>query len=302
MKEVFLKPQIKNVLLALPGLVIGALSSSLGDWSNRNNVFWIKVVATIIFLIIYMILLVLYSTNEVNERRIKEILKERVKAYEEIMMGIDNICKQSASDVNAVIHSIKEKGNFDKAIWNFDKACMLVCAQLYDLLGNLSGGQKDFGVAYIRLEEDVSPEVEIRMSGFANQNMHKPSIYGKKRRIDIDDDRNYHDVDLFRLGKADIEIVLGHDKINDIFSYSTKEVRKKNKEKYNQYIAIPVFCNDTKMVGLLEVVCLNETSIGSTEKEVMELASKYFVPYSYLMLLLHKLEKAVIAKPAISQP
>lgn len=34
---------------------------------------------------------------------------------------------------------------------------------------------------------------------------------------------------------------------------------KTNREQYNQYIAIPVFCDDTKMGGLLEIVCFNDT-------------------------------------------
>ncbi len=298
MKDFFDKPQVKNVLLAIPGVLIGFFTPDFSNRANDNYTFWINVVLCIVLFVVYVFLLIYYSTAEVNERRIKKILEERIRAYEEIMMGVDNICKESASGVNAVIHSIVEKGSFNPSIWNFDKACMLVCSQLYALLCHLSGGKKDFRVNYVRLEEDIHPEVEIRMSGFANQNMQKPTIFGKKRRIDRDDDNNYHDVELFRLGKADIEVVLGANKIDDSFSYPTKESRKKNRGKYNQYVAIPVFCNDAKMVGLLQIMSLNDVSIGQNEKEVMELASKYFVPYSYLMLLLHKVEKAALAKPA----
>lgn len=296
MKEFFDKPQVKNVLLAIPGVLIGLFAPDFSNIGNDTKTFWMSV-ACIVLLVVYIFLLIYYSTAEVNERRIKKILEERIKTYEEIMMGVDNICKESASGVNAVIHSIIEKGNFNPNIWNFDKACMLVCSQLYALLCNLSGGKKDFRVNYVRLEEDVHPEVEIRMSGFANQNMLRPTIFGKKRRIDKADDRAYHDVELFRLGKSDIEVVLGPDKIDDSFSYTTKESRSKNRGKYSQYVAIPVFCNDTKMVGLLQIMSLNGVCIGQNEKEVLELASKYFVPYSYLLLLLHKIEKAVLAKP-----
>lgn len=297
MKDFFNKPQVKNILLAIPGIIIGALCSALGSWDNRNTAFWVKSGIAIFFLIIYIILLIFYSTNEVNERRVKGILESRIKAYEEIMTGIDNICKQTSNDVNSAIHDILEKGIYELKIWNFDKACMLTCSHLYALITQLNNSCKDFAVAYIRLEEDQKPETEIRMSGFANQNMHTPSIFGKRRRIDNDDDRNYHDVDLFKSGKSDIEIIIGNDKINDVFSYSTKESRIRNKEKYTQYVGIPVICDDVKMIGLLEIVSINGAKLANTEKEIMELASKYFVPYSYIMLLLHKLEKALIATP-----
>lgn len=297
MKEFLKKPQVKNVLLGVLTLVIGAFCSALGSWDKLTTSFWIKVSIAIILTIIYIVLLIFYSTSEVNERRIKEILEHKVKAYEEIMVGIDLICKQSASDVNSVIHEIMDEGYFNPKVWNFDKASRGVCWRIYALLGHLSEGSKDFVVSYVKLEEDTKPEIEISMNAFANQDMHKPSIYGIKRRIDTDDDRNYHDVELFRLGKSDIEVIIGSEKIDEVFSYNSKQDRKKNKKKYNQYIAIPVFCNDTKMIGLLEIVCLNETQLGINEVEVREIASKYLVPYSYLMLLLHKLEKALIVKP-----
>lgn len=295
--KILLKPQVKSVLQGALVIVIGAICSSLGSWEMKDQTFWTKVCIAIILFIIYLVLLAFYSTNEVNERKIRGILENQVQAFEAVMVGIVTVCKQSSNDVNTVIHSIIEEGKVNLKIWNFDKACTWVCSQIYTLLGNLSGGSKDFGVAYVRLEEDKKPETEIRMNAFANQNMHKPTIYGKKRPIDSNDDRNYHDVDLFRAAKSDIEVILGNKKIDEVFSYSNKDSRKQNMEKYNQYIAIPVICNDTKMVGLLEIVCLNDTSLGITEKEVKELASKYLVPYSYLMLLLHKLEKALIAKP-----
>lgn len=297
MKHFLKKPQVKNVVLGILTIIIGALCSSLGNWNEFNTAFWIKAISALILTILYCALLAIYSTWEVNERSIRGILEDRVKAYEEIMIGIDNICKQSASEVNSVIHSIVEDGLFNPNIWNFDKASMLVCKHIYDLLGRLKSGTRDFGVAYIKLDENIKPEVEICMNAFANQNMSKPTVFRKKRRIDNEDDRNYHDVELFRLGKSDIDIRIGKEEVDQVFSYVSKERRNENKNKYNQYIGIPVFCNDSKMVGLLEIVCLNETSLGKTKSEVEEIASKYIVPYSYLLLLLHKLEKALSARP-----
>lgn len=295
-KNFLLKPQVKSVLQGSLVIIIGALCSSLGSWDNINHAFWIKLIISIILLIIYGILLVFYSTNEVNERRIKSILTNQVKAFENIMAGTIAICKQSSNEVNTIIDNMIEERKINLKIWSFDKACTLVCSQIYALLSNLSGGNKDFGVAYVKLEEH-NLKKEVRMNAFANQNEHKPSIYNKRRRIDLDDGRTYHDVDLFILGKSDMDILIGKNKIDEAFSYTSKESRKKNKDKYNQYIGIPVICNDTKMVGLLEIICLYDASLGTTEQEVKELASKYFVPYSYLILLLHKLEKALIAKP-----
>ena len=102
---------------------------------------------------------------------------------------------------------------------------------------------------------------------------------------------------MFKQNQSDIEVIIGSEEIDKVFGHRTKDKRNKNKKKYNQYIAIPVFCNDEKMVGLFEIVCLNKANLGDTEEEVREIISKYFVTYAFVMLVLHKLEKALVAQP-----
>ena len=129
------------------------------------------------------------------------------------------------------------------------------------------------------------------MSGFANQNMQMPTIFGLKRLVE--DGNSYHDADLFKKSKADIEVLKNKDEIGNAFLFG----KSANRDKYSQYIAIPIFCADRKMIGLLEITCLNETYLAVSERELKEIASKYFGPYTFLILLLHKLEKALLAMP-----
>ena len=147
---------------------------------------------------------------------------------------------------------------------------------------------------YDRLVVDRKPEELIYTNAYANKNKRKPSIYLQKRKF-VEDD--YHDSELFRAGESDLEVVIGTDEIDKIFGHRSKDKRNKNKNKYSQYIAIPVLCNDEKMVGLFEIICLNNTKLGDTKEEVEEIVSRYFIPYSFLLLVLHKLEKALLAKP-----
>lgn len=129
--------------------------------------------------------------------------------------------------------------------------------------------------------------------------MQPPTIYQKKRKIQNDSKDGYYDTELFRRNKSDIVIIIDKDEIRDTFTFSNKDERKRNK--YNQYVGIPVVCdknNGSKMVGLLELACLDDTSLASTEDEIQEIVSKYVVPYTSLLLLLHKMEKALMAKPA----
>ena len=289
------KPVIKNILLALPVLLIGGICSALGTWDYKEDSFFIfKVVALTIVSVIYIVLLAYYATKETNLNKTSRLQKRRNQAYEEIMTGLISVCKQSAADISIIVHNITTNGQIDLNIWSFDKAINWVCREIYNLLCVLHGNSKDFAVGYVRLKEDDKPKT-IYLSAYANENMQKPTIYGRPRCYG--DEHSYYDAELFRRNQADIEILMGHEKIDECFAYSNKSSKRKNKFKYNQYIAIPVFCSDSKMIGLLEIVCLNETILSETEKEMEEIAKKYFCPYAYFILLLHKLEKALVAVP-----
>ena len=126
------------------------------------------------------------------------------------------------------------------------------------------------------------------MFEYANQNRQAPSVYDKPRQFkDIDIKTAYHDVKLFSEGKSDIDIRMGVKEVDDVFL--------RGRGKYHLYIGIPVFCDDKKMIGLLEVIALDETMLGCTTKEELEeIVSKYLVPYANIFLLMHKMEKALL--------
>lgn len=287
-------PFIKALLLGTTTLVIGGICSAMGQWDFAKDPSLIyKIVALGIFSVLYIVIIAYYSTNETNDRKIASIYAQQNRSFEEVMAGLMNVCKRSADGANKVIKSIIYEKRANLELWSFDEACFWVCQNVYDLLCKIGHG-KDFEVIYDRLDESVKPEKEIYANSYANKDTRRPSIYGKKRSIQDD---SYHDAELFKLNETDMEVIIGNEEIDKVFGHKTKDKRNKNKKKYNQYIAIPVFCNDEKMVGLFEIVCLNKTTLGDTEEEVREIISKYFMTYAFFMLVLHKLEKALTAQP-----
>lgn len=287
-------PFIKALLLGASTLIIGGICSAMGQWDFVNDQYLIyKIIALVVISVLYVILIAYYSTNETNERKIASIYARQNEAFEEVMSGLMNVCKRSADGANKVIKSIINEKQANLELWSFDEACFWVCQNVYDLLCKIGHG-KDFEVVYDRLDESVKPEREIYANSYANKDTKRPSIYGKKRSIQND---SYHDAELFKSNQADTEVIIGSEEIDKVFGHKTKDKRNRNKKKYNQYIAIPVFCNDEKMVGLFEIVCLNKTNLGDTEEEIREIISKYFVTYAFFMLVLHKLEKALVAQP-----
>jgi hypothetical protein len=293
----FLNRQITKALsLGALTLIIGGICSAMGQWDFASDRFLqYKIIALIVIGGLYIVLVAYYSKNEINDRKIASIYEQQNAAFGEVLSGLMSVCKRSADGANKVINSIIYNKQADLSLWSFDDACDLVCENVYALLCKIGHG-RDFEVIYDRLDESIKPEKDIYASSFANKNGNHPTILNKKRSIEND---KYHDAGLFKLKQADIEVVIGNEEIDKVFDHveKDKDRRYKNRKKYNQYIAIPVFCKDEKMIGLFEIVCLNKTSLGDTEEEIREIISKYFMIYTFFMLVLQKLEKALIAQP-----
>lgn len=297
------KPVVKNVLLGLIVVLIGVFSSLMGTWEYKAiSYFWLKVTLLFVSIMFYIFLLVRYATREVNIYKAARILEGQNIAFEKALSGVISICQQSSQNVNKIIHEIIDEGKINLNIWNFDKQCSLICEKIYNLLCELNRTNKEYYVSYVRLDETVSKERQAYMCAYYNKNMERPSIYQARRSVD---DRNgYFDMKLFKKNDSGIIVVIGREEINKVFNYEPSDKRQMNSDKYNQYLAIPVICEKEKvgkMVGLLEVTCLNKTKIADQPEEIREIASKYLVPYAYLMLLLHKLEKALVAQPKQSE-
>ena len=294
------KPPVKNIILAALTLVISFLVGSLGSWNPKQNRFMLKVVGLVLISIGYLCILGMYTACEVNDRRENGILRKNVSTFENIMSSIITICQKSASAITRCIHQINETKTVSLNIWSFNTASMELCTCVYNVLCNLETPSvhesKNFEVVYIRLCEDNNPSNKVLACGFANQGLHAPTIINKERSFAKKIDASqYHDLNLFTKNRADINIVYGQEEVDKVFNYNTGEKRSASRDKYGLFIGIPVFCDSKKMVGLLEVTCPSPYQLGQSEKEVKEIANKYLVPYANMFLLLHKMEKALLA-------
>lgn len=103
-------------------LVIGGICSAMGSWDSANDSYLLyKKIALGIASLLYVILIAYYSTHETNERKIAFIYAQQNAAFEEVMVGLMNVCKRSADGANKVIKSIINKKQVDLELWSFDE-------------------------------------------------------------------------------------------------------------------------------------------------------------------------------------
>lgn len=283
----FNKPLVKAFVLAILAILLSISFAFLGDWSPNQPSFTFKILFWGLCCFLYVTFTIFYATAEANERRLASIRQRQLSTFENLIISIISICETNANDINTCIRVVRDSNIINLNIWSFRKACKLICEHIFDNLCNL-GNSKKYGVSYVQLIEDHL-EDSVEMIAYANQNRHRPTVFGKKRSfINIDQKSAYFDLCMFNEAKADNYIAMGVDEVDKIFV--------RNRQKHHLFIGIPVFCADKKMIGLLEIVGFDDSMLGCTTKEELEeVANKFLVPYANVFLLLHKMEKALLA-------
>ncbi len=307
MKAFLSKPSVKGVVLSLTPIMIAINCSLLGNWDKDSvKFFYAKLIILLLILCFYFFILCYYSVAEVNERKACRIKEADNKVYEKVLSNIIAECNNASSGSNAVIHCITEKGVADLKLWDFQRQCFRLVEQIFNTIVEIRKVEH-LEVFYDRLVEDGSKEPSIKLIAYKTTEGQCPKIYEKERVIENPEEGVgvYHDIALFYNGKTDIEVLVNSDEIDREFWYRSAAARAEHKDKFSQYIAIPVLCNDKKMVGLIQIVILKDkldvndnNSLGEDKSLIIDEMKRFIKPYAFLALLFHKLEKALVAKPA----
>lgn len=311
LKTILIRPQVKGVILALSTTGIGVLSGIAAN----NIAMWYWWFFLVLTIIIYVVIIIKYAQLEesINSQldETKERLKtaqQNVETFRDAFQGINAICKLSSKQTNLKIHEIIEQGKIFCDNWNFEIASSLLCEQIYNhviyhICENTEyTGNADIEIEYVSLIEPLKKKKkkgndQIKLCGYYHPSRPNPSIYRKIRNVNQKgkDGKPFHDGSLFLKKKNAISILMTKKDIEEGFGSLA------NNHDYSQYIGIPVFCDtsdgDNKMVGLLEVVCHNNSSISSDEDRIKQCIDLYLSTYASVFLLLFKNDKALRATP-----
>lgn len=302
----------KAILQCFLSIVIPIYTNILFPDILNKEYISLPLISGYVFLCIIQIVLICVNTKEdANSKKVIKLFDSTNKAYSEIIQAFTKICTESANGANTVIHSIITSRTANIAAWNFDNECNELCEKIYQTLVNIFPEQNpNFEIVYDKLIED-GKDNKVKAIAYHNKNKTAPSICGKIRYCKGSNrskgiiQQNYFDCTLFEKNKADIVILENKQEIIDAFCFldAKENIRDKIAEsdcKYNQYVGIPVMCNNYKMIGMIQIVCLNETSLGEDKEAITRILNSYICVYRDLSLLLHKLEKGLLAKPKVS--
>lgn len=289
MMRIYDNPKLRAGISAILTALVSISLAVLGNWNSEQEGFWFKVGVFVVLLIMNVLYVVFCAAQDSKEHALIAELKRENDVFKKAMSGIISISQDNSSKINECFHQYLTDGKIDPKIWNYKKACYLLCATIYEFVIKLTKNEK-VEISYVKLNENISHEIQLY--AYTNQNNQRPGLLNVPRNFSDKNAISYYDMVLFQNHCAETDVLYGSDEINNCF-FRTRDDREKNPKKYKEYVAIPVFCDNKKMVGLLQIACLEDCSLAENKAMLKEIANKFFVPYANLFLLLHKMNKAL---------
>lgn len=269
---------LKNIVIQLFAIIIGAVCSSLGNWEKNQSGFFIKISIIFILGIIYIIFVV-YSIykDEKIDRTIKKYVS-KIKMLNEIYENV----QASIISVNHVI--IRELEKVQKGVCkgkietnSLEYSINRLCYELYNTIAKFDKGS--FGVSYSKKIDNNF----ITNIGYAGDDIvyHK---YTVKRNIYTD---NHLDSKIMEMNNKDVFICFSKKEIDKLFSYD-----KRDENRYYTYFGIPAYFND-EIQGLFQITYFSESTLFSERKSTEFLIDKILPQYISITLLINEIYEII---------
>ncbi len=289
MKKFYDDPKLRAGISTILTALVSISLAFLGDWNYKQSGFLCEL-CLFIFLTLFDLCYVMFcAAQDFKEHALINELKRENDVFKKAMSGIVSISQDNSTKINECLHQYLSDGKINSQVWNYKKACYILCATIYEFVIKLTKNEK-VEISYVKLNESVPNEIQLY--AYRNQNNQPPNLLNVSRNFKDTNAISYYDMELFKRHCAETYALYGSDEINNHF-FRTREERERNPKKYKEFVAIPVFCDNQKMVGLLQIACLEDCSLAEDKAILKEVANKFFVPYANLFLLLHKMNKAL---------
>jgi ribosomal protein L23 len=301
------KNKLKNIVLrGLP--VLSTIAGTLLKFSN-GIIGWVFASLLIVTTLSYLILSSIYTKKEENlEEKVEALTMEVDKHKMQSKKHARNIAfmvkflDHLSKGINDTANGIKEEGAVLYRLFETDTFVEEICYTLKQELAKdleLLYNSNSVQVGYINVFTKGNNRI-MYMSGHSSST-NKPSFYRKKVNLDTSSSTipavkayNYYIAQKIRDEDSDITIFMDETEILRNFYTANNEDTK-----YSQYILYPLFCEDNKLLGFLEVVLYDECILRDDEKKMMLYIIGTFEKYASLIMIIYKAHKGLLAKPKV---
>lgn len=287
----------KNSVRIIINIILSFLLTVLSAFVPQFTYNWMKIGIICIIIVIASSALVecYYATLDMKRDKVFLNSRKEMDAYALMFTSLILVFKHSAKGLNQIAREIHEQGIVSSSRWSFEDCSLEICKSLYDFLKSIAAEGDNIEVYYNKLVD--GKDNMIQMVGYGNKTSQPPSCYLKERNIY--DQNAYFDCKMFIKGDPDYMYRLTADEVDKILYYKDRE---KETGRFTQFFLIPTFCEDRKMVGLLQIFSLKGATLIDSknaddgERKVRKLIEQV-KPFCAMLVMMQKVEKAALALP-----
>lgn len=303
MKKTLLENKIfKNILLIVFPTIISAIGVILPMAPTESTKTGLIMVSFFILVLLIGYILYISKIESQKEDQIKNLENEKDnlsiisshlrlenKSYIYSINTLSVFMERWAKSINDYANEVKNTGIANEKYWDKYTLFQMVCERCRDAIKEYVGDKitsADVSVGFIEVY-DINGEEKIKFVAHSNPESTRPDSYDKEELISKS---RYHYAELIRERKSDIEVAVDNEEIRKIF----KAVNPgSDLAKYNQYIAIPVFCSKRKMLGIFQIVIKNGFYIINDKQALQKYAELNLIVFANQILLIDKIHKGL---------
>lgn len=298
---------VKTIFPAVLSLFLGICGSIVASGIYTGDIFTNKVciifiILGIISLVISIIIGVYYLKQEKKqadrirdlENEIKEnlaenkLLDKKYNAMLDAFISFGHEFDISSDKIYSIIDRARQTKSIRLEAWNKQLEYDFICESLYALIRDLAETGDNFSVSVITKEPINSKNKKTfnyLMLSRSGKTKSKPRIY--RTPITIREASKYYYGKLFAKNNPEPSYLLTKDELRKNFYFRNGE----DKNKYSQYIGIPICCSGHDMSGLIQIIAHEDSLISSDEDKIKDILNKEVFVYANYALLCEKIEK-----------
>lgn len=269
---------VKNTIIQIFSIIIGGVTSSLGNWDKSQNNYILKIRMLCILGILYTAFVI---ASIIIDNRIDKVMYEKLYRTRIIKEIYENVLSKLAS-IDFYVANLLEmsKNNSNKKdyyIHEIEKLYFILCSDLYDIISKYDSGK--FGVSYSkRIDSKYVSTIAYRTCDMRAPNFYHKKINLKKCNYFMAKIMNENVKNLSGVVSLNKQEIFENFVCNDYYSI----------DKYYLYIAIPVVKNK-KVDGIFQIVYYTESDLLSNEENLKVFCEKIFSQYIGVVYVIDQL-------------
>lgn len=286
--EFFRTPYIKAILPAVLTIVI-SLEVKLTDLSSFS---WKGITTYPMHIVITIFIYIIIICINVTVDKYSEALSYRYKFLKEAMVQQTGINHQIGGKLKRAYDNVNKKSNYkptknDVSMLSYQDLGLLVCYAVYNIIKTVTG-EEGHQVTLVHKFKDRYGSYYIKMIAYSNKNDTAPPVFNTKYRPE--DNQKYFHLRIFEDNINKQYILKNRDEITKEFVEN--ETNKERDSKLQQFVAIPIYCEEKGIISLLQIDTDVKGLMGDSREDIEEF-TKVFMPFVHQLLANYNRENLI---------